>query len=586
MNAAQLLTHFYRVSEAPDAIPLLRRFILDLAVRGKLVQQDPNDEPASELLKRISSDKAQLVSEGKIKAQEPQPAIKIDEINYALPQNWKATRIGDLLTVIRGASPRPKGDPKYFATERTPYHWIKISDIRKYSKDRVLYDTDEFLTEAGVQKSVLLPKGTLVVTNSATIGIPIFLGFDGGCIHDGYLAFPYFPASELAKDFFFILFQTLQAYAVAKARGMAQLNLNTGLVRQFPLGLPPLAEQHRIVAKVDELMVLCDRLETAEAERERRRDRLTAASLNRLSHPGDAGTPTFRENVQFHLRHLPRLTTRPDQISQLRQMILNLAVRGRLVPQDHNDKPASELLKRIESEKTRLVSEGRLKKQKSVPPPKADEGPFQIPEGWQWCRLGQTISLLGGFAYPSDAYVATSRNQVIRLGNVKNDKLLLDQKPVFIPDALAEQTEGVRIVANDILLTMTGTKAKRDYAFTALVHHSQLLEKRLYLNQRVGAIRSAIPEIVPLLAIFLKVEPLLDLIFETATGTANQGNIGTECVLNLPLPLPPLAEQHRIVAKVEELLALCGKLGTHLTTAQTESRHLLESVLHETLSAS
>jgi type I restriction enzyme S subunit len=203
MNLTQLLTHFDRITEYSRAIPRLRSFILDLAVRGKLIQQDPNEEPASELLKRISSERARLVKEGKIKGQEPQPPIENDEINYHLPRNWEATRIGDLLTVIRGASPRPKGDPKYFSTERTPYHWIKISDIRKYSKDRVLYDTDEFLTEAGMQRSVLLPKGTLVVTNSATIGIPILLGFDGGCIHDGYLAFPYFPASELAKRLLF-----------------------------------------------------------------------------------------------------------------------------------------------------------------------------------------------------------------------------------------------------------------------------------------------------------------------------------------------------------------------------------------------
>jgi type I restriction enzyme S subunit len=173
MNTYLLLNHFDRITEAPDAIPRLRRFILDLAVRGKLVEQDPNDEPAAELLKRIQKEKIRLVKEGKIKKQEPQPKITDGEIEYELPKNWKLARIGDLLTVIRGASPRPKGDPKYFSTERPPYHWIKISDIRKHSKDRVLCDTDEFLTEAGMQKSVLLPKGTLIVTNSATIGIPI-----------------------------------------------------------------------------------------------------------------------------------------------------------------------------------------------------------------------------------------------------------------------------------------------------------------------------------------------------------------------------------------------------------------------------
>src|SRR5687767_12337402 len=124
MNPTQLLTHFDRLSEAPDAIPCLRRYILNLAVRGKLVDQAPKDEPASELLNRIQAEKARLVREGRIKAREPQPPITDGEIGYSLPINWAPTRIGDLLTVIRGSSPRPKGDPRYFSAERTPYHWI------------------------------------------------------------------------------------------------------------------------------------------------------------------------------------------------------------------------------------------------------------------------------------------------------------------------------------------------------------------------------------------------------------------------------------------------------------------------------
>ncbi|HOW75035.1 MAG TPA: restriction endonuclease subunit S, partial [Candidatus Competibacteraceae bacterium] len=395
MNSAQWLAHFDRISEAPDAIPCLRRFILDLAVRGKLVEQDPNDEPAAELLKRIQAEKARLVKEGRIKEQESQPKITDGEIEYNLPKNWELTRIGDLLTVIRGASPRPKGDPKYFSTERTTYHWIKISDIRKHSKNRVLYDTDEFLTEAGMQKSVLLSKGTLVVTNSATIGVPIFLGFDGGCVHDGYLAFPYFPTSQLSKDFFFVLFQTLQSYAVKKARGMAQLNLNIGLVREFPLGLPPLAEQHRIVAKVDELMALCDQLEVAKNKREAQRDQLIAASLHRI---GEAQTATTLSTaVRFHLDQLPHFTTRPEHIKQLRQTILNLAVRGRLVPQDPKDEPAAELLKRIHEWRNEAIQRKQIRApKKPLKMVEKHETLYSLPSSWAWTRLGEIIYIQSG----------------------------------------------------------------------------------------------------------------------------------------------------------------------------------------------
>ena len=278
-HAHFFLSHLSRFTTRPEQIQQLRQAILNLAVSGRLVPQDPNNEPVSELLKRIQADKARLVKEGRIKEQELQAPVAAGEIEYELPTNWELTRIGNLLTVIRGASPRPKGDPKYFSVERTSYHWVKISDIRKYSKGRTLCDTDEFLTEAGMRRSVMLPQGTLIVTNSATIGVPIFLGFEGGCIHDGYLAFPYFPISELSSEFFFILFQTLQSYAARKARGMAQLNLNTGLVREFPLGLPPLAEQYRIVAKVDELMALCDRLEAQLTTAQTESRRLLEATL-------------------------------------------------------------------------------------------------------------------------------------------------------------------------------------------------------------------------------------------------------------------------------------------------------------------
>jgi type I restriction enzyme S subunit len=127
---------------------------------------------------------------------------------------------------------------------------------------------------------------------------------------------------------------------------------------------------------------------------------------------------------------------------------------------------------------------------------------------------------------------------------------------------------------------MTGTKAKRDYAFTAIVQPHHLSGRRLFLNQRVGAIRAVMAELVPILSVFLKAKPLLDLIFATATGTANQANIGAACIRNMPFPLPPIAEQNRIVAKVDELMISCDRLEAQLTSAQTEGSRLLEAALH------
>ena len=153
--------------------------------------------------------------------------------------------------------------------------------------------------------------------------------------------------------------------------------------------LPPLAEQHRIVAKVDELMALCDRLEAAQAERESRRDKLAAASLHRLNNGADADE--FRDHARFHLRHLPRLTTRPEHIQQLRQTILNLAVRGKLVPQDPNDEPASELLKRIKGEKERLIGTGSIRKEKPCRPLQKKKRLFDSEQAGDGRRLGTAL---------------------------------------------------------------------------------------------------------------------------------------------------------------------------------------------------
>ena len=333
---------------------------------------------------------------------------------------------------------------------------------------------------------------------------------------------------------------------------------------------PPLAEQKRIVTKVDELMALCDRLEAQRQERDTRHATLARAALARFA---DAPTPA-NLNLLFH----PSYAIAP---ADFRKAILTLAVQGKLVPQDQNDEPAEMLASEIAEIRHQLVKDGNIRSQTISAPPNEQDLPFAAPDSWQWIRLGLAVSLLGGYAYPSGAYVSRSSNQIIRLGNVKNDDLLLDQKPAYIPDSLAEETAAFEIRVDDILVTMTGTKAKRDYAFTLIVQPAQVQTNRLFLNQRVGAIRPFRKDFVPLINLFLKSNQLLDMVFATATGTANQANIGTAAILDLPFPLPPLAEQRRIVAKVDQLMALVDQLETQLADSRATAINLIEAVVAE-----
>jgi type I restriction enzyme, S subunit len=541
MNADRLLAHYKRIAEAPDAIARLRRFVLDLAVRGKLVPQDPEDEPAEALLKQEQI---------------------LGAITEGLPANWAQVRLSSLLTLTKGKKPNRINT----VGQGVPY--LDIAALERGEISRFSDDTNC----PGAQVGDLV-----LVCDGSRSGL-VLDGRNG--ILGSTLAKVAFSGFE--RDYLKLLFRALYSDLNSSKKGAAIPHLNIPRLLSLVVPVPPLPEQDRIVAKVDELMALCDRLDAGRAEQELTRDRFTAASLARLNKP-DPDPATFADHSRFALDNIPALTARPDQIKQLRKTILNLAVRGKLVPQDPKDGSVANLLNELARLKRRLLAEKNIRDQKVSDSPSPDDFPFSIPGEWRWARLGHAVTLLGGFAYESGAYVSASTNQIIRLGNVKNDALLLDQKPALIPDTLARQTADYAILEGDILITMTGTKAKRDYAFTLAVKSTDLAKHRLFLNQRVGAIRPFQRELVPLINTFLKSDQLLDLIFATATGTANQANIGTSSILDLPFPLPPLPEQHRIVAKVNKLMALCDQLEASLTTADDSRRRLLEALLAEAL---
>lgn len=244
---------------------------------------------------------------------------------------------------------------------------------------------------------------------------------------------------------------------------------------------------------------------------------------------------------------------------QLKNAILQEAIEGRLVPQDPNDEPASILLERIRAEKERLVKEGKLKKKDlEVKPISEDEIPFEIPESWEWVRLKDMVSFIGGYAYDSQSFISSSSYQVLRLGNIKNDSLLLNVNPVFISQELAEETQRFSCKDCDILITMTGTRKKRDYFYSVLIDDTH---KDLFVNQRVGCLRLYNSSSAKWLIKVLKTETVLQQVFQYETGTANQGNLGAENILKTLIPLPPLEEQKRIVAKIEELLPKVEKYG-------------------------
>ena len=560
MNAERMLAHYERIADAPDAIGRLRRFIFDLAVRGKLVPQDAKDEPAVELLRRIAKEKARLVKVGEIKADKPLAPVG-DDADFDVPPNWQWTRLGVIASYIqRGKSPKYALADGALVVSQKCVQWagldltvakqVTFESLADYELVRFLRDGDLLWNSTGTGTigrviRLVKPPEKLVCDSHVTVV---------RCPEVN----PEYVRTWLRSDHVYALIEGRASGSTNQVELTAQMAIN----QVFPL--PPLGEQHRIVAKVDELMALCDWLEAARAEREAARDRLSASSLARLNTPDP---DTFQADARVVLNALPALTTRPDQIKQLRQTILNLAVRGKLVPQDAKDEPVAELLKRIEIDKNQLINKGAIRKRDELP--EIADYKFAVPPKWLWCRLGSLGWTQTGTTPPKskpDHY--GDFVPFIKPGDIYSNYV------DYGNEGLSEQgvAESGRIAGpGSILMVCIGTIGK-----------CQRIDRDCSFNQQINAISPfSDTDSRFLLAVFQS-----DLFQNAAWAVSARTTIA---ILNkgnwelLAVPLPPVAEQHRIVAKVDELFSLCDQLEASLNESSATRSRLLDSLLAESL---
>lgn len=350
-----------------------------------------------------------------------------------------------------------------------------------------------------------------------------------------------------------------------------QKRVPTDYFAHSPFPLPPEAEQYRIVAKVAELMAVCDRLEAAQRERESHRDLLAASAHHHLNNGGDE--ETLRSYAQFFIGHLPRLTARPDQIKKLRETILNLAVRGKLVEQRQAEGSSSSLL--VDNDGARQVM---AKQDRRADAPRqellAPRLRWTIPSSWQWSALADTVLFID--------YRGKTPNKIaggVRLITAKNVKKgLIDLFPEEFLSESEYRTWMTRGLPQDGDVLFT-TEAPMGNA--AVVK----LKERFALAQRVICFRPYGAVDPDFLTIQILSDPFQTILDDLATGLTAKG-IKAAKLKRVPLAVPPVAEQRRIAAKVDELMALCDQLEARLTATQTETGRLLESVLHNALHTS
>ncbi|MDM7945249.1 MAG: restriction endonuclease subunit S [Oceanibaculum nanhaiense] len=576
MNADRLLALYEKVAEAPDAVPRLYRFVLDLAVRGKLEPQDAGDEPASDLLQRIAAEKARLVKAGEIR--KPRDLANGDELvpPFDIPATWRWCRLDTVGAIIGGGTPSA-GDPDNFAEPGEGIPWLTPADLggyRELSIERGARD----LTEKGLASSsaTMMPAETVLFTSRAPIGY-VAIAANPISTNQGFKSIVPYVAD--CSRFIALAMQTFAPEIDAKAPGTTFKEVSGKIVAGVPFPLPPLAEQRRIVGKVEELMALLDRLEAARTARESTRDRLTAASLARLTAP-DTDPTEFPVNARFALATLPALTTRPDQIKPLRQTILNLAVRGELVEQDPTDEPADVTLASISRNKETLIKAKKLKKSKAISNPISLREEVELPAGWAWASCDEIffITKLAGFEYTKYFDLKDQGEvPVIRAQNVR-PWLVEARNLKFIPEKVSSELERSAITKPSLLVTFIGAgigdvalfEPDRRWHLAPNVAKAELFEgceNKLSMRYLVLFFNSPFGRAEVFKHVKVAAQPSLSM------GT----------IRDIDVIIPPLAEQHRIVAKVDALMALCDRLEAALTTSDTTRARLLEALLHEAL---
>ncbi|AGA90755.1 restriction endonuclease S subunit [Thioflavicoccus mobilis 8321] len=566
MNAERLLTRYDRIADASNAIARLRRFVLDLAVRGKLVEQDPADEPASELLKRIAAEKARLVKAGEIRKTKAVPSLEPDGLPFPLPHGWAWTQIAEIGVI----SPRNEA-PDDLEASFVPMPMIAAEYGEANGHEPRQWGEIKKGYIHFAEGDVGLAKITPCFENGKSTVFRNLIGGIGAGTTELHVVRPLFVDADyivlFLKSPYFI--QT----GIPKMTGTAgQKRVPKEYFTTSPFPLPPLAEQRRIVAKVDELMALLDRLEAARTAREATRDRLTAASLARLTAP-DTEPETFPNDARFAIATLPALTARADQIKPLRQAIINLAVRGKLVEQDPADEPASVLLDRAKKAKKALREERRIGRSEG---PEYSESPGEAsaPRHWSWSYLADFAMVLGGKRLPAGTSFSKEPTEhiYIRVTDMKGGTIS-DDGIKFISPEVQNKIAKYTIDQEDIYITIAGTIAEVGMV-PALFHGQNLTE---------NAAKIVFREVDRGFLILALRSNDVQSQFAEKTKQMAQPKLALKRILGARVPLPPLAEQHRIVAKVDALMTLCDRLETALAQADATRARLLEALLHEAL---
>ena len=480
----------------------LKNSILQLAIQGKLVEQRPEEGTAGELFARIQEEKQRLIKAGKIKKEKPLPEIAEEEKPFEIPESWMWIRVGNCGSWGSGATPSRTNLEYYNGT----IPWLKTGDLN----DGVVVKTPEHITQLALEKTSvrLNPVGSvLMAMYGATIGKLGILGIEATTNQACCACIPY---EGIYNKYLFYFLMAFRNKFIKMGEGGAQPNISKEKIVNTLFSLPPFAEQKRIVVKIEELLPYIDRYEQAWGKLE-----------------------------QFNSRF-------PED---MKKSLLQYAIQGKLVEQRPEEGTAEELFAQIQAEKQQLIKAGKIKKEKPLPEITEDEKPFEIPECWKWVRLQQIGELSRGRSqkrprndpslFVNGTFPFIQTGDVARAnGHISHWTTMYNQDGVSQSRIWPSGTVCLTIAAN------IGDVAILDF-------------DACFPDSVVGfnAYRPIISN-----EFFMYVLMCYKTILDKLSRSTAQKNINIEILSQIAFPLPPLAEQNRIVEKLEQLLPLCERL--------------------------
>ncbi|QDU39717.1 Type-1 restriction enzyme EcoKI specificity protein [Maioricimonas rarisocia] len=578
MNAETFLENFGHLADAPGGVKKLREMILQLAVQGKLVEQDPNDEPAERELERIAKARRELVAKGNVRSSKQMPLPDLDEAPFLIPPSWQWTRIGSLMEKM-GAGSTPLGGRKVYVDQGVPFlrsQNVWNDGLRLDGVARIPKDIHERMAGTHVHA-----RDVLLNITGASIGrcavVPDPFASANVSQHVAILR----PIERRFSDFLHlcVISRFFQERVMRVQVGVSREGLSMTRLRHFPVPFPPLAEQRRIVAKVDELMSLCDELEARQQERNRVRVRLNEAALDRLTTAGDDDELTA---AWTRVRsHFDTLYTVPENVAALRQAILQLAVQGKLVEQDPNDEPASLLLSDVESLRSQLVSQNCMPNYH--PQEELDTTRFRcfLPPTWEWAQLGALISLMdSGWSPKCDDHPTTSPQQWGVLKTTAVQPLRYDAMQHKQLPAKLEPRRQHEVQAGDLLITRAGPRQR--VGISCVVTETR---PRLMISDKIIRFHLLSDALLPdFIVLCLNAGVSQGFLEEQKSGmAASQMNIAQTKLRRTPMPIAPTNEQRRIVERVRQLMSLCDDLEARLAQQQSDADRLTEAMVAEVL---